>query len=558
MTKKKYATVTFNTDGAPLFTSSTYSIWPIYLMLNELPYHVRTNELILAGLWFGQSKPNMNTFLGPFVEKMNILSTEGVSCQVHDSTIQIKIFTLICCVDSVARAPMMGFTLFNGKCACPKCLHPGESVKSNPNNPRSGNMKYPLQSEVPKDRNMKCTIQHMKSAAKFNKTVFGIKGPSHLINLVNFDIIKGVVPDSLHCCTGVAKQFATKWFGNKKKAGLFSKSFVPEIDTCLKNLKVPNQIVRLTRSFSEKEFWKAREWENWILYFSLPSLQNILPPRLLIHWSLFVSAMYLLLKDNIQFSDIDIADKLLRQFVGETEILYSKVSMTFNVHLLLHLTESVYDWGPLWAHNTYAFESQNGKLLKVIHAAKGVHHQVCRRISLQYSMLILKDRIYPDCSYHVKHYFDNIGTSTTQKTARTFSVRYFGSGRCVDKRLIEKFGFSNRVISYIKIVKDSCLYMSCMKTNKRSDNSFAILNDGSYVQLIKFIIDKENYNEFTIVRKIDTENFLQNDACSLRKIVKIHSFESLISTISIHKSCVHMTVSDKTEYLSSLPNLYHY
>lgn len=71
-----YASVTFNTDGAPLFASSSYSIWPIYLMVNELPYNVRTKELIVVGLWFGKDKPDMNVFLGPFVENMNKLSTE--------------------------------------------------------------------------------------------------------------------------------------------------------------------------------------------------------------------------------------------------------------------------------------------------------------------------------------------------------------------------------------------------------------------------------------------------------------------------------------------------
>lgn len=35
--RKNYTTITFNTDGAPIFESSTQSMWPIYLMINELP-----------------------------------------------------------------------------------------------------------------------------------------------------------------------------------------------------------------------------------------------------------------------------------------------------------------------------------------------------------------------------------------------------------------------------------------------------------------------------------------------------------------------------------------
>ena len=65
----------------------------------------------------------------------------------------------------------------------------------------------------------------------------------------------------------------------------------------------------------------------------------------------------MLLEDNVQVHETDWADQLLHEFVPQTDLLYSKVSMTFNVHLLLHTAKSVYDWGSLWAHNAYAFES---------------------------------------------------------------------------------------------------------------------------------------------------------------------------------------------------------
>ena len=126
--KKRYTTVTFNTDGAPLFESSKCSIWPTFLMINELPNDIRTKELILAGLWFGKDKPNMNSFLGPFVDTMNTLSTNGVPCTIDDSQVFIKIFALICWVNSVASAPVQGFTQFNGFYGCFQCLHPGETV----------------------------------------------------------------------------------------------------------------------------------------------------------------------------------------------------------------------------------------------------------------------------------------------------------------------------------------------------------------------------------------------------------------------------------------------
>lgn len=55
-------------------------------------------------------------------------------CKINDQEIPIKVYPLVCCVDSIAHAPMQGSTQFNGKYGCPWCLHPGEWVH-NPDKP---------------------------------------------------------------------------------------------------------------------------------------------------------------------------------------------------------------------------------------------------------------------------------------------------------------------------------------------------------------------------------------------------------------------------------------
>lgn len=67
-------TLTFNTDCVPLYDSSQFGIWPLLVMVNELPFKLRIQKLLLAALWFGSGKPNMNCFLVPFVKTMNELS----------------------------------------------------------------------------------------------------------------------------------------------------------------------------------------------------------------------------------------------------------------------------------------------------------------------------------------------------------------------------------------------------------------------------------------------------------------------------------------------------
>lgn len=53
----------FNSDGSPVFNSSKFSIWPIHIMINELPPEIRFKHVLLAGLWFGPKEPLMEVFL---------------------------------------------------------------------------------------------------------------------------------------------------------------------------------------------------------------------------------------------------------------------------------------------------------------------------------------------------------------------------------------------------------------------------------------------------------------------------------------------------------------
>lgn len=45
------------TDGAPVFTSRKFSVWPFYFIINELPYakRIKKENIIVAGLWFGST-----------------------------------------------------------------------------------------------------------------------------------------------------------------------------------------------------------------------------------------------------------------------------------------------------------------------------------------------------------------------------------------------------------------------------------------------------------------------------------------------------------------------
>ena len=123
----------FNTDGCQTSFHSKITVWPIYMMINELPDHLRKKHMILAGLWVAKTEPDMACFLTPFVETANRLSSTGFTWSFKGTETTSKLFPLGCCVDSPARCAMLNMKQFNGFHGCTYCCHPAERVSKKNN-----------------------------------------------------------------------------------------------------------------------------------------------------------------------------------------------------------------------------------------------------------------------------------------------------------------------------------------------------------------------------------------------------------------------------------------
>ena len=128
------------------------------------------------------------------------------------------------------------------------------------------------------------------------------------------------------------------------------------------------------------------------------------------YWILFVESLYILLQSKIRISALNRADELLHKFVALTEEYFGPSEMTYNIHILLHLCQSVMNWDPLWTHSNFPFESGNYHLLKAINCAKGVPHQILRYTNLIHCKRILQERVHSKLSLVIKHYCDQIFT----------------------------------------------------------------------------------------------------------------------------------------------------
>jgi len=60
--------------------------------------------------------------------------------------------------------------------------------------------------------------------------------------------------------------------------------------------------------------------------------------------------------------------------------------MTSNIHLLLHLPDTVQQLGPLWAYSCFSFEGQNGILKSLVHGTQLVDKQIISTFSYIHSL----------------------------------------------------------------------------------------------------------------------------------------------------------------------------
>ena len=125
---KNNITLTLFTDGVPLFKSSGVCMWPVYLLINEVPRNqrFRKKNMLLWGVWQGTGKPMMTAFLKELIKDLSILYTEGLTFSVGNTEITSRVMLIVATMDLQARAAVLKMTQHNGEFACVYCLEKGK------------------------------------------------------------------------------------------------------------------------------------------------------------------------------------------------------------------------------------------------------------------------------------------------------------------------------------------------------------------------------------------------------------------------------------------------
>lgn len=380
---------TWYTDGISIFKSSKFSIWPVYLLINELPVSERYKKenILLAALWFGESKPFPNLFLQPLNASLRELRG-GINMSIPNVEVPVKVRGIVICVtcDLPAKALFLNMKQYNGRFGCQKCKQEGLYLLDH------RVQVYPYEDfDVRTDAE---TLHHSEQALNFGGVVCGVKGPSILSSMVH-QFIRATAVDSMHCVfEGVVKCLLNFWFMpafSDHSSSLID--YINLVDERLGSFTPPSFVQRLPRSIkAHLAYWKAHELKTWFFYYSTPCVADIMDREYFEHYLLLILGIYHLCQASIDPHSVDIASRALNEFVARYEHLYGLRHMINNLHQLRHLADNVREFGPLWTSSCFPFEDLNGKLKRLVHGSNSAQLQICTAVSTYLNMTTLKNQ----------------------------------------------------------------------------------------------------------------------------------------------------------------------
>ena len=368
-------------------------------------------------------------------------------------------------------------------------------------------------------RTSESVLENSLSALQSGQRVKGFYDVTPLAKLPWFDLVLGIVPDYMHgVLLGVTKQFLNLWLSSTKfKKPWFIGHKVKAIDKRLKNMKPPDFIQRLPRQLEvSRAYFKASELQAWLLYYSVPSLIDILPERYLQHFACLVEGVYILLGDNITPPLMDLARDMLSNFYKNHQVLYGDANCSLNVHNVgAHLVTYVQAWGPLWAWSCFPFEDLNGALLDCVH---GTGNQCRQLIWMLYAQNSLRSNLHLIADKKIQSFAQQMlsGERSLQNVKKAANCQVAGALRkwTVDNEIYDQtcslLGANcvNRPVFLQgkRIIVNGHVIYSRLYEQMKKHCGFAVLvyaSGGNYMAFVEyFLCEKDVKTVFAVIKRL--------------------------------------------------------
>ena len=243
------------------------------------------------------------------------------------------------------------------------------------------------------------------------------------------------------------------------------------------------------------------------------------------------------------------ADSL--QFVSDCQEFYGKYFMTFNVHAVLHLVESVRKNGPLFACSAFVYESYMSRFKNFISGTTAVMQQIAKK-TLQCSTLQFKITTMEENNpvmYFCKHLFE--------KGRLTFDYCVSVEGAVViGLKTIETRQHTFKI--YLRCISNGTVYHSeYYKRSKITNNTFAQLTDNTFVKIVSFSIFNNECDFYYRKVEIESDEAEFNGQHIFRVIRISNEISDATSVTFLQRKVIHLEINDdnnSVEYVCIYPN----
>lgn len=533
--------MTFYTDGVPVYRGKNSSFWGFFLTINELPYkdRIKRENTLLAGLWFGPKQPDANLFMMSFLEDFRTLYNDGFRVHVEGhGRLKIRGMVLAGVADIPAKSSFLNCTHHNGFFGCTACEISGMTARL-PNG--NQNHSYPYEVNVQKRTLQRMVAQATEAAevGRWDYNVRGVKGPTALrLFMPNF--CRGFAIDPMHLIMGITRRMLELLFGPSNRGRGFSlRPVIRLVDAMLLKMKPPKFVHRYPESLEDFPLWKASQMKAWLFYYSVPILKEFMRPVFFDHYLKLVIGLTYLSSNSISLAMVDMAEQLLNDFVRDFQELYGLCFMTINLHNLTHLSECVRELGPTFVYSCFPYEDLNGQLKRAIHGKTNIDSQVARMhwqfLEMPMKLQFLHDGPLKDFCLNKKHRL-KIGERVC---ASSYTVGLQTEIRYADEPLvfhaIQNLNVRfEKLRSYKRLLKNSLLYVSEAYTrNSRSDscNVAFCLDDKicygtihTFVKALQCNCDfdcncrGDHFAIMRLIEKVSDVHLVMHDECKLRHL----------------------------------------
>ncbi|CAF1131989.1 unnamed protein product [Brachionus calyciflorus] len=218
-------------------------------------------------------------------------------------------------------------------------------------------------------------------AKENNETVFGIKGETSLLSIINLPVQAPL--DYMHLILqGHAKWLIKQYFFSEKSNDFYIGNSLDKVNHLLKLQKVPHNTSRRIKHIDSKLQFISNELKIFLFYQIIPILIDILPSSYFYMLSSYVFSIRMLYEPIKYTQNLNKVDDLLNKYVSQLDDNFGKYAYDYSVHAHLHLVEQVKNHGPLQCHSQFAFEGALYNLKNLIHGTRGYLGQITNQLLL--------------------------------------------------------------------------------------------------------------------------------------------------------------------------------